>query len=459
LLARRSLILLDGGAYADASAMTAIKSGYRVTGPYRWEAVDTLARAVRTTKVSAGSFRGFGGTQVSYASESQIDMIARRLGIDPYEFRRRNFLAIGEPFQPGDSGMDVDLMAGLDTVAAKIGYHKRPRGTLKGCGLAVGLKDAGGTGNHAHAVVKVNLTGRTIVHAGTTEIGQGAMTAMCGIAAEELKIPLDWVDYGRIDTDHTPLNNGTHVSCGTTVTGTAVYRAVTAARDKIIAFAAEQLGCAPADLVLEPGWSVRKGNMSYPLEPMIQKYYGGCGYEFVGEGGIKVPYDPNAPLNAKNMFWMVSWGAAEVEVDAETGLVTVTKLAIAGEVGKALDVQSCRGQIEGAAIQAYGQTLFEHMAYNGETPANATPMSYRVPLVADLPAQFAGLVLEHEMGPGPYKLKGIGESGMLAVAAAICNAVEDAIGVRVAEIPLTPERVLAAIDAKRAAGPTPAPAA
>src|SRR5262252_6013032 len=125
LTARKSEIQLDGGAYSDASALTVVKTGYRITGPYRWDAVATRAYAVRTNTVPAGSFRGFGGTQASFASESQIDMIARRLGIDPYEFRRKNLLAVGEPFQPGDSGMDSDLVAGLDEVVERLGYRRR----------------------------------------------------------------------------------------------------------------------------------------------------------------------------------------------------------------------------------------------------------------------------------------------------------------------------------------------
>ncbi len=226
LTARRSEIRLDAGAYSDASAMTALKTGYRIPGPYRWEALATRSYAVRTTSVPAGSFRGFGGTQASYASESQIDMIARRLGIDPLEFRRNNLLQPGDPFQPNDSAVDSDLAEGLDDVVGHLGYERRRRdvqGTVAhGMGLAIGLKDGGGTGNHASALVKIMPSGRAIVHTATVEIGQGATTALSRIAATVLSLPLDWVRYGAIDTDHTPLNNGTHVSCATPVTGAAV---------------------------------------------------------------------------------------------------------------------------------------------------------------------------------------------------------------------------------------------
>ena len=279
LTARQSEIRLDAGAYSDASAMTTVKAGYRITGPYRWQAVATRAYAVRTNSVPAGSFRGFGGTQASFASESQIDMIARRLRVDPYEFRRRNLLAVGEPFQPGDSGMDSDLLVGLDEVVELVGYRRRPAppagGTKRrGMGLAIGLKDGGGTGNHAQALVKVLPSGRAIVNAATVEIGQGATTALCRIAAEILGLPLDWVRYGAIDTDHTPLNNGTHVSCATAVTGLAVQRAAADARRQILEFGAEQLGCTAGELTLENG-TVRRGNYAHPLEPLVAEYFGG----------------------------------------------------------------------------------------------------------------------------------------------------------------------------------------
>jgi CO/xanthine dehydrogenase Mo-binding subunit len=452
LTARQSEIQLNGGAYSDASATTVVKTGYRITGPYRWQAVDTRAYAVRTSSVPAGSFRGFGGTQASFASESQIDMIARRLGIDPYEFRRRNLLAVGEPFQPGDSGMDSDLMAGLDEIVERLGY-RRPRpaashpAKARGMGLSIGLKDGGGTGNHAQAIVKILPSGRAILSAATVEIGQGATTALCRIAAETIGLPLEWMRYAAIDTDQTPLNNGTHVSCATAVTGLAVERAAGDAQRQILEFAATQLNCAPAELTMD-GWSVRRGNYDHPLEPMIQDYFGGAGTEFIGRGSVKIESDPRAPMSAPVMFWIPCWVGAEVEVDRETGKVEVLQLVVGADAGTSINTQACRGQIEGAAFQAYGQSLFEELRYDGAQPTNATPLSYRVPLAGDLPAHFEGFVLEHG-GPGPFGAKGLGESGMLGIASAIANAIEDAISVRILEIPFTPERVLAAIDGNR----------
>ena len=450
LTARKSEIQLDGGAYSDASALTVVKTGYRITGPYRWDAVATRAYAVRTNTVPAGSFRGFGGTQAAFASESQIDMIARRLGIDPYDFRRKNLLAVGEPFQPGDSGIDSDLGSGLDEVVERLGYRQRVRGPVqghmaRGMGLSVGIKDGGGTGNHAQALVKLLPSGRAIVSAAAVEIGQGATTTLSRIAAETLQLPLDWVRYGAIDTDHTPLDNGTHASCGTVVTGIAVMRAATDARDQLLQFAAEQLGCKADELQLD-NWTVRRGNFAHPLEPMIVEHFGGAGFEFIGRGMVKVPNNPKAPLSAASLFWMPCWVGAEVEVDRETGKMRVVHLVVGADSGRSVNAVACRGQIEGAALQALGQSLFEELRYEGGEPANATPLKYRVPLAGDLPDCYESFILEHG-GPGPFGAKGIGEAGMLGVASAIANAIHDAVGARLAEIPFTPERVLAAIEA------------
>ena len=173
------------------------KAGYRIPGPYRWEHIDTACLCVMTNTAPAGPFRGFGGTQTSWASESQIDMIARRLGIDPYDLRQRNLLRLGDPFVPGESGIDSDLREGLDLVCQEIGYHGRTHDTTgtvrRGMGIAIGFKDGGGVNKPAQARVKVSTSGDVFLQCGTVEIGQGARTALSQITAEILGVPLDKV--------------------------------------------------------------------------------------------------------------------------------------------------------------------------------------------------------------------------------------------------------------------------
>lgn len=451
-VARRSLILLDAGAYSDASPLVAEKAGYRIPGPYRWEHIDSLCRCVMTNTAPAGPFRGFGGTQATWASESQVDMIARRLGISPLEIRRRNALRLHEPFVPGESGVDSDLLAGLDAVINELGTEKRPG---RGIGFAIGFKDGGGVNKPAQARVKVSTSGDVFLQCGTIEIGQGARTALPQVVAEILGTRAERVRMAPLDTDHAPFDQGTNASSGISVMGQAVARAAEAVRGQVLAFAAEQLRCRPEELRLED-WSILRGNERHALAPMVMREYGGTGYEFSGEGFHKARSDHHAPLETQCVFWEIGWAAAEVEVDPDTGQVTVTRLAVAGDAGRAINPRICRGQDEGSAVMGLGQALFETMRFDGQgNLLNGEPLRYRVPLAEDLPEGFTALTLEQGHGPGPFGAKGMGEGAMLPVAAAIANAVHDATGARVTALPVTPERVLRALAGE--AEPPPAP--
>lgn len=449
LICRDARVYMDGGAYSDASALVTDKTGYRLPGPYKWTALRTRAFAVRTSTIPAGSFRGFGGTQANYAHESQLDMIARRIGIDPLEFRLNNLLKPGEPYLKADTPIDSDFAAGLRTAASRIGYANL-RGRCRGVGLAIGFKDGGGEARAARAAVKLTATGKVVVQGGTVEMGQGAATSLCQIAAEILNVPFDWVKYGQIDTDITPYDQGTHASSGIAVTGTAVARACEDVRTQVLAFAAETLECRPTDLHLE-NWTVRKGNAIHKLQPMAVEYFGGYGCEFVGRGFFKVNEDLSTPLNAKRLFWMPGWIGVEVEVDEETGQYEVLNFVAGTDAGRIINAAGAMGQVQGAALQGLGQAMFEHLIYGPEGLINSSPLTYRLPLVSDLPRNFDAFIEEHGMGPGPFGSKGIGESCILGVAAALANAVEDAVGVRITSLPITPEKILNALDAKRRA--------
>jgi CO/xanthine dehydrogenase Mo-binding subunit len=445
LVARQSEILLDAGAYSDASPLVAEKAGYRIPGPYRYEFIDSLCQCVMTNTAPAGPFRGFGGTQATWASESQIDMIARRLGIDPLEFRRRNLLPLGAPFVPGESGVDSDMVAGLDLVADAIGYHQ-PRKPDHGIGLAIGFKDGGGVNKPAQARIKIATAGDVFLQCATIEIGQGARTALAQIAAEILGCDIARIRQAPVDTDTAPFDQGTNASSGVAVMGQAVQRAALAVRDDILAFAARSLNCAPADLILRD-WTVIQGDTTHPLVPLIMRHYGGTGFEFSAEGYYKIGNDHHAPLEAPCIFWEIGWGAAEVHVDRETGRLTVLRLVVSGDAGRAINPRICRGQDEGSALMGLSQALFEEMRFDDHGQLlNLDPLDYRVPLAEDLPADFRSILQEQGHGPGPFGAKGMGEGTMLPVASAIANAVHDAVGVRITELPITPERILRALD-------------
>ena len=228
------------------------------------------------------------------------------------------------------------------------------------------------------------------------------------------------------------------------VMGQAVAVAATRLRDEVLAFAAAQLDCAVGELALE-NWAILRGNEAHPLGPMIMRHYGGTGFEFTADGYFKAATDHHAPLEAKCVFWEIGWGAAEVEVEPETGKLHILKLIVSGDAGRAINPLVCQGQDDGAAVMGLGQALFERMIYDRGHLVNGEPLLYRVPLAEDLPACFVTITQEQGHGPGPFGTKGMGEGGILPVASAIANAIEDAVGVRITELPITPERILRAL--------------
>ena len=447
-IARQSEILLDAGAYSDASPLVAEKAGYRINGPYRWDYIDSVCDCVMTNTTPAGPFRGFGGTQTSWASESQIDMIARRLGLDPVAVRKKNLLKLGEAYVPGESGVDSDIDLGLDLVCREIGYGRGERRRGRGIGIAIGFKDSGGVNKPAQAMVKTTTTGGIIVNCGAIEMGQGIHTALTRIVAEIFAAPPERVSYAPINTDVTPFDQGTNASSGVIVTGKAIEIAARECVRQILEFAAGALKCKPEELRLE-NWAVIRNNQAHPLVPLIMREFGGTGFEFTGHGFFKSPTDHRAPLEAQCISWEIGWGAVEVEVDEETGRVAVKRLVVSGDAGRAIQKDVCRGQDEGAAVMALGQALFETMVYDGAELANIAAAKYRVPLATDLPEIFRAITQEQGHGPGPFGAKGMGEAGILPVMPAIANAIEDAVGVRITSLPITPEKVLAALRAKK----------
>ncbi len=444
-VARSGHILLDAGAYSDASPLVAEKAGYRLPGPYKWRHVDVDCDCILTNTTPAGPYRGFGGTQATWASESQIDIIARRLGRDPFDLRIQNLKDLNEPYMPGESGIDSDLKVGLKLVADRIGYEARTSENGRGMGVSVGFKDAGGVNKPAQARVRITTTGAVYLQCGTVELGQGAHTALSQIVAELLNTSLDRVSYPTLDTDHTPFDQGTNASSAVVVMAKAIEAASLQAKQKVLEFAADQLDCEITEIELDD-WSIKKGNELHPLPPMIMRNYGGTGYEFTGEGFFKPDIDHSAPLETQCVSWEFGWGAAEVEVDKETGLIHLLQLVVSGDAGKAINPLICRGQDEGSAVMGLTGALFPCMIYDGGKLINGNGLDYRVPVASDIPEGFVSILQEQGHGPGPFGAKSLGEGCMLPVASAIANAIEDAIGVRIRKLPLTPENVLSAID-------------
>jgi CO/xanthine dehydrogenase Mo-binding subunit len=451
LLARECEVVLDTGAYADIGPRVATKTGYRAPGPYRIPGLRIDAKCVYTNNVPAGAYRGYGVPQAAWAYESQMDVIAERLGIDPLELRARNLIKRGEEFVAGDTPMDGDMADGLEQGARAIGWGA----TLKagtGQGLACAMKDGGGTHTVSTAMVRINADASVSLLVGSVEIGQGSRTALAQIVAETLGVPFETIVVGLPDTALTPYDHGTSASRTTPVMGLAVQAAAQDARAQLLELAGTLLAVHPSTLSIRDG-EVIHGEGKLAVAQVISDHYGLVGGEVTGLGTF-VPGNWSGSLGGATLFWENSMGAAEVEVDHETGEVTVKRYVSVADVGQAINPRECEGQDEGAAIQALGPALFETRVSEGGQLLNPGLIDYRVPAFTDLPGTLDSILVENADGPGPFGCKGAGEGGTFCAAPAIGNAIARATGVRFRELPMTPERVWRALrDAGRAEPP------
>lgn len=451
LIARQCLIHMDTGAYADAGPRVTQKAGYRCFGPYRLPHTRTDAYTVYTNTVPAGAYRGFGTLQVTWAYESQMDIIAEQLGLDPLDFRLKNLLDKGELYTPGDTPVDCDLKAGLVRAAKAIGWGGEKRRD-RGRGLAVCMKDGGGTYKVSSAAVKMNSDGSVVLLTGTVEVGQGARTALSQVVAEELGVPFDAVTVAELDTDVTPYDVNTNASSSTVVMGLSVQRAAQDLRRQLLRHAARFLETRPERLSLRDGKVYAGKSRSLSFAELMQKVFLSHAGEMIGRGAYQDVKTSEAALGSPTTFWEISWGGAEVEVDRETGQIKLLKYISLADVGKAIHPVLCEGQDEGGAMNAIGHSLLEQMVYQDGQLLNGNLIDYRVPMFGDLPDQFESILVEDHNGPGPFGAKGTGEGGLLPVAAAIANALQRASGLRLYDLPLTPEKVWRGLQTRYSAG-------
>ena len=448
LVARECEIYMDTGAYADAGPRVTQKAGYRALGPYRIPNVKVDAHSVYTNTVPAGAFRGFGSVQVAWAYESQIDLIAERLGMDPLEIRLKNLLKKGEAYTPGDTPVDCDLKEGLLKVARALEWNRKPSKPYTGKGLSCCIKDAGGTYKIAGATVKICADGSVVLLTGTVEIGQGSRTALSLVVAEELALSLECVSVAQLDTDVTPYDVSTSASSSMTVMGLAVQRAAQDVRKQILRAAAKILGERVDRLTLKNSKVYTPKGRGVPYSKIITEYFGSKAGEIIGKGIYQDKKSKKAVLGSRTTFWEVSWGGVEVEVDPDTGVIQILKYISVADVGKAINPVQCLGQDEGAVMFGLGHTLFEEMIYEDGQLLNPNLIDYRVPTFLHLPKEFSSTLIENRNGPGPFGSKGMGEGGLLPVASAIASAVSNAVGVRIYDLPLTPPKVWRALQAK-----------
>ncbi len=448
---RRCEVFFDTGAYADIGPRIVHKSGYTSAGPYRIPNVRIDSFCVYTNKPPAGAFRGFGVPQVIWAYESQMDIISRELDIDPVQFRMHHALEEGEPFATGTPVHSFGLKESLEQAAEAIEWSgPRPQNNatkVRGKGIASGVK-AVLTPSISGAVVMMNSDGSVNVLSSTVEMGQGSDTVLAQIAAEELGVCFDQVHLVQPDTDVTPYDTITAGSRSTYHMGNAVRMASMKIKAQLFGVAARALEANLEDLVARDGRIFVSGSQEsgMSMRDVFLAKFGSLGTTIIGEAIFEpraIPTDPETGRSEKcTEYWFPSASAAEVEVDLETGQVKVVKFLSVGDTGTAINPRHCHQQLLGAAITQLGMTLFEEMVFEEGQLLNGSLLDYQIPSVKDLPEHFESILVEVPHETGPFGAKGVGETGTLTVSPAIANAIEDATGVRIRDLPITPEKIL-----------------
>jgi len=442
IIARQAKITMNTGAYAENSPLVVEKSTNRCVGPYAIPNVLIENSSYYTNTVPASSYRGFGCAQVTLPGESQIDELAAKIGKDPYEFRLANAAKPGEEFFPGMRPFDGTLKQDLETAAKAVGWGK-PLEKNHGRTVAVSGSDAGAYPLTSTAI-RVHADGSVTIMTGSTELGQGSHTVLPQIAAEELGVPFEKVRVISSDTAITPYDRSTGASRTTTLMGSAVLEASRDAIQQMVVMAADVLKMKPEQIQTVRG-GVRCGEAQLSWSEVICKFYALPDGEVIGRAYIR----KSGKFSALPVFWEAAATGCEISVDEETGKITMEKLATVGDVGLAINPALAEGQDIGAATMGMGIGLFEELIYEGPQLVNGSILDYRLPRFSDLPKQVELHLVQNQDGVGPYGAKGGGEASLNSMAANIANAVDQAVGVRIRQAPLTPERVWRALKEKK----------
>jgi CO/xanthine dehydrogenase Mo-binding subunit len=439
------------GAYADIGPRVITKSTYLMCGPYRVPNARIRVRALLSHTPPATAFRGFGTPQVAWALESQMDEAARQLGLDRLEIRLRNLAGRGEQFIPHDKPADGDWPASLRRAAEAVGWGT-PLPPGHGRGIAVGIKASATTGA-SYAIVRLHVDGSATVLAGTSDMGQGARTVLAQIAAQELGAEVERVAVIMGDTAIVPFDLQTSASRSTVFMGSAVRGACLDIHRQLKAIAAQAFHIEPQSVQVSGGL-VRLPFGKLSFSELLSEGFAGVPGEVIGVGTRRGERVQSHPLGGPPAFYEFSATACEVQVDQQTGELSVLKHISVADVGKAINPAQVESQDVGAAIMGLGHTLMERLLLDERGRImNLGALDYRIPTTKDLPKLLHSLLTENEDGPGPYGAKGAGEGGLFGVAPAIAAAVAEATGAVIRDLPLTPQRVWEALQQARGTGP------
>lgn len=458
----------DGGAYTEYGVNIVKASGFASTGPYEFDNVKTDAYCVYTNNPVGGPYRGFGMCEIHFGIEQNIDEVAKEIGMDPIEIRRVNGLAPGKSTGTGEIMKSCGFLEALDQVAEAIQYDKPcdpPSGPhkVRGKGIAGGWKSPSQPTNAGSAaIIRMNEDGTFFLMTSGHDIGQGSDTALTQIAAEVLCCDPSKFTIRTGDTDHTPYEWQTVASRITYCAGNAIKLAAEDLKEKLLDLAQIKLGYIKRELYLEDGWIINRNHPESRM-PMSDLALGlafedGSGYggPAIGVGTFTLPnninYDPATGYSPKPAaFWTTAVAGAEVEIDTETGVIEVKKMVESCDPGHIVNPELYKAQVEGGMMQALGTVLFEELKLKDGKVLNKSFVDYKIPTIDNAPETFIAMGVEHPEETGPYGARGIGEPAMVPGAPAIANAIYNATGCRFTEMPITPERMLKALQEKAAA--------
>jgi CO/xanthine dehydrogenase Mo-binding subunit len=446
LTARQVTIYWNGGAYADASAMLIPAGMVRSVGPYRIPAVRVDSYGHYTNLPPAAAYRGAMSSQTTWAYESHMDSIAHRFGLDPLELHRINLLRSGDQFATGETMHDVYFVECLERCASDLGWETKPppksSGPLRrGRGVAVMMKSTMATSRSQCRLV-IDNQGRLTLYTSTVDMGQGAHTALAQITADSVGVPIEMVSVVGPDTALTPFDSMTSASRSTGMMGSAILAGGEALRRKLIAAASPLLEVEPEHLSSGDGAvfvaDLPEQRVSYAE---ILQCSDLSTMEETGEFSTKLGLDPETGQGVSTPHWHQGAGACEVEVDVETGKVRVLRYSAASFAGKVVNPTLAKLQNDGNVIYGLGPALFEQMVMDDGQVVNSNLSDYMIPAFQDVPPSLSSHLIESNSGG----FHGIGEMALPPVAPAIANAIFDAVGVRIRDLPITAEKVLRAL--------------
>ena len=444
LVAREAEVIFNSGAYASFKPGDPPNLGgaTHTTGVYRIPNYSIRSYGVYTNTVPCGYYRAPGQPQAVFAAESHMDLIAKALKMDPLKLRLKNLVQDGDKL-PGGRMMDkIRVRETLAAAAKKVGWGKK-REKNTGLGIGVSFRHVGGSGV-ANAEMALATDGKVKILTAVPDIGTGTHTLLQQIAAELLAIPpsdiqIEIGDTATFENDAAP--GGSKI---TNMSGHAVMQAAENLRAKLIDVAASLLGCAAGEVKLEKGkfFSAMRG-------PSRSVAFAEVAREAAKERGelrVRATFEVKGRSPVPAFVVQV----AEVKVDAETGQMKVTRMVTAHDVGTVINPLTHQGQIEGGLIQGLGYATMEEVVTENGRVLTANLGDYRIPCTRDIPPLQTVLV-EDPAGPGPFAAKQIGENGIIVTAPAIANALDDAVGARITELPLTAEKIHAALKSARPA--------